>query len=445
MATAATLYDETEKEAAEAIVGIVLRWPEQLHNLALDDRCFYNPKLRAIVKAARALAADKEPIDEITLSDRLDRDGVPVSPSDLTEYSNKPVSSGPLRHYASILEEGAITRDVLGLANDLHHLRSTGLSGSELLGALVSRAGAIADRSVLRATEDAGSVALERAQQLLSLWERKADGEEITTGAPTGVTALDERIGGYPYGIFSLIAGRPGMGKSSLGMAAAFACARAGRHALVFSVEETRAAYSDRIIAQLSGVSVEKLGTLSFTDEEAAKVSKAYGELAKLNTWHLDTRSGITVEDVVTTARAARAEHGVELVVVDMVGRLRPSDPRHDERQHLDHCANVLGDAAKHDNIAYVGLAHLNRECEGWENKKAGFRPRLNHIRMSDSFGMNCKVVVFPYRPWVYWKRGQLKGQEPDMSLMEILVAKCNQGREGRVKAKFNGPTCKVW
>lgn len=445
MATAVATYDEVEKEAAEAIVGILIKWPEQIHNLTLDEGHFYNPRLRAIVKAVRALAADKEPIDEITLSDRLNRDGIPLSPSELGELSQGPVSSGPLRHYASVVEEGHIARQVLGLASDLRHLRSTGLTGSELLATLVSRASAIADKSVLRGTESAGSVALERAQQLLSLWERKGQGEDVTTGAPTGVRALDERIGGWPFGILSLIAGRPGMGKSSLGMAAAFACARAGRHALVFSVEETRAAYSDRIIAQLSGVSVEKLGTLSFSDEEAAKVSKAYGELAKLSTWHLDTRSGITVEDVVTTTRAAKAEHGVELAVVDMVGRLRPSDSRFDERQHLDHCAHVLGDAAKHDNIAYLALAHLNRECEREDNRRTGYRPRLNHVRMSDSFGMNCKAVVFTYRPWVYWKRGVLKGEEPMRSEMELIVAKVNQGREGRVRASFHGPTCKVW
>lgn len=424
---------------------------ELLASIDLADEDFLPGKHRLIWRAMRGLEHDAIAVDPITVEARLDQEGFLEAAGGLTYLAtvgmNIPTLDNALE-YARQIRDRAVGRAALIALDEIRgqFRADSSASGAEVLSAILAATSGL-DAEQPAEAMTIGQLAKLRAAQL----ERIAAGTERSTGYPTGVEKLDEKIGGWQPGIVSLVAARPAMGKSSLAMSTADASSKAGVGAHVFSLEDTRAAYTDRALSRESGISSEDIRGCKHTNGSIADLGDAMGKLWRRKGWLVDDRSGLTADEIVRAVRRHARENGTKVVIVDYIQLLKW--PAGAKGAHDAITANIttLADAAKRDGMAYVVLSQLNRQVE----QRADKRPMLADLRESGSLEERAKCVVALYRG-SYYDGGPVEGvdyphgercpsDEEYKAQALCIVLKNSNGRTGEVLANWHGPTTRIW
>ncbi len=430
---------EAELRAEQDLIGICLRWPDRIREIDLSPDHFADMRWRAVFQALQALDRDRMPIDEVSVSEVLTRHGGAGIPLAVLFGASSEVSTGTnVAHYSGLVRGAAVRRAIALACGELLELAKHHEPADELLSDALRRMAAL---NIEQPSDSEQIYNLIRARfiELGTLADAKARGEEVVTGVPTGIRAVDDLCGGFQRGVVTIGAGRPGMGKSSFALACVRHASAYGVGCHVFSLEDTRSAYCDRVIAGEAGVSAEAIRAIDLSADDRGRVSWAMGNFRKDTPWLVEDRSGISADEIVRTVRRKLRENQTRLVVVDYVQLLRaPRDVKRGE-EAITYAMNVLADAAKQDGIAYLVLAQLNRECEKRDNK----RPQLQDLRGAGAIEERAKAVFFLYRPSVYGERGD-NGEPIPEDVMEILVAKNNQGRTGKAMASWDGRTMRI-
>jgi replicative DNA helicase len=333
-------------------------------------------------------------------------------------------------HYVAIVRDGWVRRMVAEACASAVQGAERGDEGAELLSEILRRLAEITVEGPSE-TRSIRELLKERFAELGRIADAKARGETAATGIPTGLDALDALLGGLQTGIVTTAAGRPGMGKSSFALSCVRGASERGVGCHVFSLEDTRDAYCDRVISGESLVAAERLRQVSITRTEMGAIHGALDKFPRDRRWLVDDRSGITAEEIVRSVRRSLAENKTKLVVVDYVQLIRGRGTSREEI--VSHAMNVLADAAKQDRVSYLVLSQLNRECEKRDDK----RPMLADLKQAGTIEERSKCVLMLYRPSVY-------ETAPD-NVIEILVRKNNQGQIGGVSAKWDGATLRMY
>jgi len=288
-----------------------------------------------------------------------------------------------------------------------------------------------------------GEIVKGRYVELAEIAERIARGDTTATGITTGHTGLDGILGGLQVGIVTLLAARPAMGKSALALNISNAASKSGAGVHVFSLEDTRSAYADRVMSMGSGVSSMHIRSCQLSREQISLISDAGERIGNREGWIVDDRSGVTAEEIVRSVRRSAEQNKTKLVIIDYIQLLGMARGE-SKREMLDRSINVLGDAAKEDGMSYLVLSQLNRGLESRDNK----RPALSDLKECGTLEERAKAAIMLYRPQVYADRfsaGQYAGsnqagrtgQEIPGSVMEILVRKNSNGQTGTVMAEW--------
>lgn len=444
-----TLHD-LEQSVLGAVLhdnGVLAQFPR----LEVSD--FEHAKNRAVFAAMRNLEHRNEPIDLLTIEAELARRGnLAVDHCHLAEISTRYPTVDNAIEYVRQIRNASLARNVRLALGEL--LSADPTDGAELLSMAWSVLSKF-NEDQPDSTRTIGDLVKRRFKQLEEIAAQKSRGEFVMTGLPTGVSRLDEKLGGWQPGIVSIVAARPGMGKSSLALATARASSTAGHGVHVFSLEDTEDAYADRTLSGESLVPAERLRNVTLNNGETGDISRAFMKL-RGRRWMVDDRSGITADEIVRSVRRHRRQNETKVAVVDyvqLVARQRGSKlSRHEE---LTEIVTTLANAAKHDGIAYVVLSQLNRQLESRQDK----RPQLSDLRESGSLEERAKCVVALYRGSVYgdptkgidwdpqWGAGY--DFEPSRaefeSTVQLGVLKNSNGRTGIVFANWNGETTRVW
>jgi replicative DNA helicase len=447
------------RDLEQCVVGAVLIDAGTLDVMpALEPEDFHDLRARACWAAVRALQAAGRPVDEATLEAQLASDDCleAVGVAYLGACAMRVPTAANAIEYAQRVRDAALARKVrLDLADVLERIQRDRMTGAEAL----TEALASMTKLDCEQPDEAraiGELVRIRCGQLEKLAEQRESGAVTMTGFPTGVAELDRVTGGVQPGIVTIVAARPGMGKSSLGLAIADGSSTAGVGVHVFSLEDTMAAYTDRSMSRESGVPAEDMRAMRLNRKQMADLSQAVGRLRfQRRGWIVDDRSGITAEEVVRSVRRHRRQNGTRVVIVDYIQLLRwPRDCRsaHDA---LTASITTLADAAKQDGMAYVVMSQLNRSVE----QRADKRPLLSDLRESGSLEERAKCVVGIYRGSYYGgapKRGvdfqcSCKGPEegdahaPSQEAWErmaiLLLLKNSNGATGEVVASWNAAT----
>lgn len=443
----------------QSVIGAVLLRADNLALLpSLESTDFSTPIARYSWNAIRHLETRGRPIDLVTISDEVaiaraderdnthDRDRKRI---EVDAYLGACTLTVPTPdnavEYARRLKDHTLKRRVAEVLREC--LQSSDTTGAELLTM------ALAGLSVLDAEQPEqartiGELIKTRMAQLDEIAREKAEGRLSLTGLPTGVRALDDKIGGFQPGIVSLVAARPMVGKSSFGLATADACSAAGLGVHVFSLEDTEQAYADRTMARTTGISAEAIRNCDIKAADMQSMRDKLPALKKREGWLFDDRSGITAQEIVRSVRRHRRANATRLVIVDYIQLVAKPSPRMTTHESLSENISTFADAAKQDGVAYVVMSQLNREIEKREDK----RPQLSDLRESGSLEERAKCVIGLYRGVVYGKRPK-KGVDYQISepseeefekQMQLLVLKNSNGRTGRVFATWHGPTTRV-
>ncbi len=436
-----------------SVLGAVLVRPETLTEFPrLETADFTHAGHRSVFTAMRNLEAAGRPIDVVTIQAECARAGANDVDFGLLGLLTLevPTPSNAFEYVRQIREASLGRRVRHAMAEVIAQGEQLELNGGELLSmALESLSRIDADQP------DSASLVAEvlrrRMKQLEQIAADRIAGLKTLTGFPTGIAKLDEKIGGWQPGIVTIVAARPGMGKSSLGLATADECSKAGFGVHLFSLEDTEEAYADRTLSRSSGVPAETLRNADLQRGEISDISRAMHGL-KGRKWLVDGRSGISADEIVRSVRRHRRANGTCVVIVDYVQLVR-RHPRMSGHEALTEIVTTLADAAKLDRLAYVVMSQLNRKIEERTDK----RPQMQDLRESGSLEERSKCVVGLYRGSVYgkpikgidwhpdWKQHSFEPDEDEFaSTAQVCVLKNNNGRTGNVWASWHGPTTRL-
>ncbi|MBT8472049.1 MAG: replicative DNA helicase [Marinicaulis sp.] len=278
-------------------------------------------------------------------------------------------------------------------------------------------------------------------------------------GAATGLRDLDRMMGGLHPSDLVILAGRPSMGKSSLGVNIGVNVAKAlktekqpdgsiktveGGVVGLFSLEMSAEQIATRIISEFSRVPSEKIRRGDVDQAEFDKIYHAARELEKLP-FHIDDTGGISIAQVAARARRLKRQHGLDLLIIDYIQLLSGSARRNDGRvQEITEISQGLKALAKELNIPIIGLAQLSRQVEQRDDK----RPQLSDLRESGSIEQDADVVLFVFREKYYLSRSEPReGSEDHVKWMarldevgdtaEVIIGKQRHGPIGKVDLHF--------
>jgi replicative DNA helicase len=309
---------------------------------------------------------------------------------------------------------------------------------------------------------DASRLALENVEKALN------NGGSLS-GITTGLEGMNGKIGGLHNSDLLILAGRPGMGKSSLATNIGFNAAQrhvrdledgiepsksAGAATAIFSLEMSADQLATRILAEQSGVSSENLRMGKISASEFKQLARAAGELSSLPLY-IDDTPGLTIAALRTRARRLKRQKGIGLVIVDYLQLLSGSGrSSNDNRvQEISEISRGLKQLAKELDLPVLALSQLSRAVEQREDKK----PMLSDLRESGSIEQDADIVMFIYREdyyvaarepkkpidgddakaWEAYEQWQ-RDMERVYGMAEVIVAKQRHGATGKVRLRFD-------
>lgn len=416
------------QDAESATLGSVLVDPDSLLDLGfLKPADFYIERNGWIYEALKALYDKQIPPDLVTLCDALEQQGRLEEVGGfayLTSLMNATPTSIHAEYYAQIVAREAIKRRLIDTAARITRLAYESDDPETLLGQAESLLLEVSDSRVEKSTYFMGDL----ANMVYDHVERVRQAGSGLTGIPTGLTDLDKLLGGLQRSDMIVLAGRPGMGKTSLAMQIAKAAAKKqGKRTLFFSLEMGKEQLAQRVIASETGIDVSRLRRGEIRDEEWSVFFKAQEALSGFPI-AVDDAPGLTPASLRSKAIRHQARHGLDLIIIDYLQLMRPDGRANGNRtQEVDAFSRACKMVARELNVPVLALSSLSRNCENRPDK----RPMLSDLRESGSIESDADVVAFIYRDDVY------NAETEFPNIAEIIVAKHRSGPTGVFSAYF--------
>lgn len=414
-------------ESEQSVIGGLLLSPDSADQIgALRPDHFFVESHRIILAEILRMIADGKPVDVVTVAESLDIRGLTEKTGGLAylgELAMHTPSARNVGRYAKTVMAKALERQLLGAADVIRETVSgTGTTHDKLMAA---------QHAVMAITEASAPKAPRLMRDVLlpvvDTLERRAAGE--TGGLPTGFIDLDQKLtGGLKPGNLVIVAGRPGMGKTSLAVQAAFGAAEAGHTALVLSMEMSDAELTDRLISLAGNVALSSVLAGDMAGESGDRILYGVQRLRDLPLV-IDDQGSLTLFDVATKARSVKRKYGLSLLVVDYLQLMQGDGDN--RNQQIEQISRGLKGLAKELQIPVIALSQLSRKCEERTNK----RPLPSDLRESGSLEQDADVILMVYR------NEQYDENSPDKGTAEIGVAKNRQGQTGMVRLMFRGHT----
>ena len=419
------------EEAERAVLAGVLLAPEQLPvvsgRLASED--FYAERHRHVFQAMIDLAAVATPIDLRTVQARLEqRDKLEAvgGVAYLASLDLDLPDLGRLESYVEIVKERSVRRRLIEACGDItRNCLDGGLDAQQALGR--------AEQAILELGEEAiqrGFVPLSRIfhHTLEDLEDRPAT---AFIGIPTGFVDFDDKTRGLNRGNLVIIAGRPGMGKTSFALnIAQHVAIRERRPVGIFSLEMSQGELSRRILASEADVSYAPLSSGHLSKKQWSQVLQTVRSISTAPLY-IDDSASPSLLEVASKARRLKAENGLQLLFVDYLQLMQAGGRYENRTLEVAAITRGLKQLAKELDIPVVALSQLSRQPE---RRGSDHRPQLADLRESGSIEQDADLVTFIYRDEIY------KKDDPDnKGLAELIIAKHRNGVTGTVKLVFLG------
>ena len=454
-------------EAEAALLGALMIDNRLVEDVQLKLRAdhFFEPLHGRIYDAILKLTDSNRIANPVTLKPLFDGDesikevGGPAYLAKLTGSGAAVIGA---RDFAAQIYDRALLRALVGVGRDLVE---GALDTSEDVAphAQIERA----ESELYKVAEEGGAEGKaksfgEATKEALQLAEKALNSGGHLSGITTGLDSLNGKIGGLHKSDLVIVAGRPGMGKSSLATNVGFAAAKrflqdledgiepaqsAGAPVALFSLDMSADQLATRILAEQSGISSENLRMGRISQQEFRSLARAAGELQSLPLY-IDDTPGLTIAALRARARRLKRQKSIGMVIVDYLQLLQGSGKGSsgDNRvQEISEISRGLKQLAKELDVPVIALSQLSRAVEQREDK----RPQLSDLRESGSIEQDADIVLFIYREDYYLAARQPADDHPEIDkwreemarvygLAEILVAKQRHGSTGKVRVKFD-------
>jgi len=419
-------------ESERALLGSLLLKPDAIHDVGdmVRPDSFYADKHRAIYEGMRELSDRGEPIDILSLSERLQGNGQLERVGGrayIAELVSAAPSPGNYHHYAELVARKHVMRALIDCAYQItENAYDEGQDHAVVLDDAEKMIYAIGNQSAVHkfvAIKDKMDDAWDRIEAL-----SKQDGS--IRGVPTGFPDLDNLLSGLHPSDLVILAARPSMGKTSLALdIARNAAVRHNVPVGIFSLEMSSEQLIDRMLSSESYVNSWKLRTGGVRDEEDfGRIRDALEALSKAPIF-IDDKPGNNILAMRAVARRLKREHGIGLIVVDYLQLMAPTNTKASDSmvQQVTEISRSLKSLARELEVPVLALSQLSRAVE-----QRGGKPRLSDLRDSGSIEQDADVVMFIHRE---------DKRNPDSdrpNIAEILVEKHRNGPVGKVDLYFD-------
>lgn len=417
-------------QAEQSVLGAMLISKDAIGDVGeiIKGHDFYRPAHEQIFNAIIDLFGRGEPADAITVADELTKRGELGRVGGhiyLHELLSTVSIASNASYYAEIVREKAVLRRLVEASIRIAQL---GYSGQGDVNNIVDAA----QQAIYQVAEGKAS---EDYSPLSALMEATLDEIEalashgIMAGVPTGFVELDELTNGLHPGQMVIIAARPGVGKSTLGLD--FARAAAIQHGLCsafFSLEMTKTEIVMRLLSAEAQVPLHDIRRGHMSDENWARIARKTGDISSAPLF-IDDSPNLTMMEIRAKARRLKQRHDLKLVVVDYL-QLMSSGKRVESRQlEVSEFSRQMKLLAKELDVPVIALSQLNRGPEQRTDK----RPMLSDLRESGSLEQDADVVVLLHRDDMYNNSSERSGEA------DFIVAKHRNGQTRTVTVAFQG------
>jgi len=369
----------TNLEAEKAVLGGILIDSEVFYDIAdaITPDHFYSDKNKRVFKAILDLFKKNDPIDLVTLVDRLKKNKDLVK-SGGRDYITSLIEDLPIaenvRTYSSMVKEAYIKRELVRASKKIGELS---MDPSIETGDLLDRT----EQMLFRVSKDTVKQDYRSAKEVIeSVWQRLEELQKYKgklRGVPTGFPTLDKITNGLQSDQLVIVAARPSVGKSSFAFnIAQFASSQKKTPVGIFSLEMSGEDILDRMISVCADVDLYKIKTGNMSDEENKRMGEAYGILADTGIF-IDDTPGVGVLEVRTKARRMKMEHDIQMIIIDYI-QLMKGRGIENRAQEVAEISQSLKALARELKIPVVALSQLNRAVE---SRADG--PKLSDLRES--------------------------------------------------------------
>jgi replicative DNA helicase len=415
-------------EAERSVLGACLLDSRAIDEaaLVLSRADFFRPEHALAWESILEIRQEGREADGVTLGDHLD--ALPAFQGGVNDFLAEIVGAVPhaanVAYYAGIVREKALARSVIEACEEtLRDCYGKAKTAAEILGALEGRIFELGERESTETTDAMPGVV---AGAMDVIVERS---HGVPAGVLTGFDDLDDVLCGLRPGTLSILAARPSIGKTAMGMAiAANVGARTGLPVLFVSLEMDREEIGERYLSAAAEINGRSLKDPAHRLDDAAwdRLAKAAGRLCRLPI-RVDDAPVRTVAQIASNARRIKRRSGLSLVIVDYLGLIEGERQRGESRQEeVARISKHLRRTAKHLGVPVMALHQLNRQPEARDDR----RPRMSDLRESGAIEQDAHVVMLLHRPEFYDPMDR-----PGMA--EVIVAKNRSGATSAVEVAF--------
>ncbi|MAA86891.1 MAG: replicative DNA helicase [Haliea sp.] len=421
-------------EAEQSVLGGLLLsadgWDAVAETVTADD--FYRPDHRLIFRQIARLAEATQPIDVITVADRLTANGeldAAGGLSYLAELASNTPSASNIRAYAEVVNERASLRKLIEAAQTIAEsgFSPEGRSSNELIDE--------AERLIMQISEQGPKAGGPRdvnplLQSALARIEELFHSGGDITGLDTGFIELNRKTSGLQPSDLVIVAGRPSMGKTSFAMnLVENAVLSQAKPVLVFSMEMPAEQLIIRMLSSIGRIDQTRIRTGKLEQEDWPKLSGAVSKLKDLPLF-IDDTPALTPTELRSRARRIAREHGqIGMIMVDYIQLMQVAGSSEGRTAEISEISRSLKAIAKEFACPMVALSQLNRSLEQRPNK----RPVNSDLRESGAIEQDADVIMFIYRDEVY------NEDSPDKGTAEIILGKQRNGPIGTCRLAFIG------
>ena len=404
----------------------------------LYPESFYEPRNQMVYAAIRDLSMAEKPVDVLTVTDRLAKDGnleQVGGPTYIAELSSRVASSANIEYHANIIAQKFLARQLISFASVIE---TKALDETSDIDDLMQEAeGSLFELSQRNMKKDYTQIN-PVIRQALDVIQKAAANTDGLTGVPTGYHKLDDITSGWQASDLVIIAGRPAMGKTSFALSMAKNMAADYHIPLAFfSLEMSNVQLVNRLISNACEIQGSKILNGQLQPDEWNRLDKHVNKLLDAPLY-VDDTPGLSVFELRTKARRLVREHGVKIIMIDYLQLMNANGMRFSSRQEeVSTISRSLKSLAKELDIPILALSQLNRGVESREGLE-GKRPQLSDLRESGAIEQDADMVLFVHRPEYYHIYQDDSGRDLH-GMAQIIIAKHRKGATGDVLLTFRG------
>jgi len=422
------------KELEIAVLGAMMISNVALHKAEglITQEVFYNPAHKEIFSAMAELSRENKAVDVLTVSQEMAKRGTLDEYGGIAyiaEINAETPSASNIEQHCYILLEKYLKRSMIETASTiLENAFDETKDALDEIDEAERQIFQIAEKRFRKGYESIKELSVKTYENIEKAINSKDD---ISIGVGSGLIDLDKLTGGFQNSDLIIIAARPSMGKTALALTfVKNAALKYNKSIAFFSLEMASDQIVKRIVSSEAFIPLQNLRSGEISTNEQQRIVEAFGRISNANIFIDDTML-LTVNELRAKCRRLKAEHKIDMVVIDYLQLMHVPNSESRERE-ISIISQSLKQIAKELEIPVISLAQLNRSVESRTKKT----PMLSDLRESGSIEQDADIVMFVNRP-EYYNIERYDDGTPTENTAELIVAKQRNGPVGSVRCGF--------